>query len=153
SGGDSISGELAEQLHMQDEAAQRLRRHRIEHGALELETIEAHAVAKDGDVVSLSVTRKNRARDLIEDLMIAANGATARWLEELRFASLRRVVRTPRRWDRIVDVAATRGTKLPTEPDAIALSEFLHAQRKADPEHFADLSLSVVKLLGAGEYA
>jgi exoribonuclease-2 len=144
---------LAEQLRLQDEAAQRLRRHRIAHGALELETIEARAVAKHGEVVALEVTHKSRARELIEDLMIAANGATARWLEERRFASLRRVVRTPRRWDRIVDVARARGTSLPAEPDAIALSRFLREQRRAAPAHFAELSLSIVKLLGPGEYA
>jgi exoribonuclease-2 len=153
SGKGSLEPDIAEQVRMQDEAAQRLRKHRIQNGALELETIEARAVAKDGDVVALAVVHKSRARELIEDLMIAANGATARWLEELRFASLRRVVRTPRRWDRIVDVARERGASLPVEPDAIALSEFLQAQRIADPTHFADLSLSVVKLLGAGEYA
>ena len=153
SGAGEIEPRLAEQVRMQDEAAQRLRRHRIENGALELETIEARAVTKDGDVVALAVQHKNRARELIEDLMIAINGATARWLEELRFASLRRVVRTPRRWDRIVDLARARGTELPAEPHAVALAEFLRAQRSADPAHFADLSLSVVKLLGAGEYA
>jgi exoribonuclease-2 len=85
--------------------------------------------------------------------MIAANGVTARFLEERMFASLRRIVRTPRRWDRIIDVAAARGTKLPAEPDAVALSEFLRAQHDANPKHFTDLSLSVVKLLGPGEYA
>jgi exoribonuclease-2 len=144
---------LGEQLHIQDEAAQRLRRRRIEHGALQLETVEARAVAKDGNVVDLKITLKSRARELIEDLMIGANGATARWLEERRYASLRRVVRTPKRWDRIVQLAATFGAKLPTEPDAIALSEFLRERRTAEPSRFADVSLSVVKLLGPGEYA
>ncbi len=153
SGEGELEAKLAEQVRLQDEAAQRLRRHRIQNGALELETIEARAVTKDGGVVELAVLHKNRARELIEDLMIATNGATARWLEALRFASLRRVVRTPRRWDRIVDVARERGAELPAAPDAVALAEFLRAQRVADPEHFADLSLSVVKLLGAGEYA
>jgi exoribonuclease-2 len=148
-----LSAELADQLRMQDEAAQRLRSHRIANGALELETIEPRAKAKDGEVVALEVIHKSRARELIEDLMIAINGATARYLEALRFASLRRVVRTPRRWDRIVDVAASKGARLPENPDAVALSEFLREQRAADPEHFADLSLAVVKMLGAGEYA
>lgn len=141
-----------EQLHLQDEAAQRLRRRRIEHGALELETVEARPVTKDGEVVDLKVTRKSRARELIEDLMIAANGATARWLEERRFASIRRVVREPRRWDRIVDLAATHGVVLPPAPDPVALSKFLEARRAADPATFGDVSLSVVKLLGPGEY-
>lgn len=144
---------IADQLRMQDEAAQRLRRHRIAHGALELETIEPRAVASHGEVVSLTLVHKSRARELIEDLMIATNGATARYLEERRFASLRRVVRTPRRWDRITDVARDRGVELPAEPNAVALSEFLRNQRAADPKTFGDLSLSIVKLLGAGEYA
>jgi VacB/RNase II family 3'-5' exoribonuclease len=145
--------ELREQLELQDEAAQRLRRRRVEHGALRLETIEARAVAHGGDVVAIELASKNRGRELIEDLMIAANGATARWLEELRYASIRRVVRTPRRWDRIVDLAKSLGRDLPASPDAVALSNFLRDQQEAAPEHFADLSLSVVKLLGPGEYA
>lgn len=144
---------LGDQLLMQEEAARRLRRRRVENGALQLETAEARAVAKNGEVVSLTLVDKSRGREIIEDLMIAANGVTARFLEERGFASLRRVVRTPRRWDRIVDVAATRGVKLPPEPDAVALSEFLRDQHDSDPKHFTDLSLSVVKLLGPGEYA
>ena len=144
---------LEEQVRLQDEAAQRLRRRRIEHGALQLSTIEARAVAKDGEVVALEITDKNRGRELIEDLMIAANSATARFLEDLGFASIRRVVRTPKRWDRLVELAATKNVKLPAEPDPVALSHFLETQRKADPKHFTDVSLSVVKLLGPGEYA
>ena len=144
---------LAEQLHMQEEAAQRLRRRRVEHGALQLETAEARAVAKDGDVIALELVHKNRGRDIIEDLMIAANGVTARFLEERMFASLRRIVRTPRRWDRIVEVAKQHGTALPAEPNAVALSEFLRAQHDENPKQFTDLSLSIVKLIGPGEYA
>jgi exoribonuclease-2 len=144
---------LAEQVKMQDEAAQRLRRRRIDLGALQLETVEARAVAKGGEVVKLELTLKSRARELVEDLMIAANGATARWLEERRFASIRRVVRKPRRWDRIVALAATHGIQLPGEADPIALSNFLRDRRAAAPAQFADVSLSVVKLLGPGEYA
>lgn len=144
---------LGDQVKMQDEAAQRLRKRRIEHGALQLSTIEARAVAKDGEVVALEITDKNRGRELIEDMMIAANGVTARYLEERGFASIRRVVRTPKRWDRIVDLAATLGTKLPAEPNAIALADFLKERHEADPKRFVDLSLSVVKLLGPGEYA
>ncbi len=144
---------LADQLLMQEEAARRLRRRRVEHGALQLETTEARAVAKNGEVISLTLVDKNRGREIIEDLMIAANGVTARFLEERNFASLRRVVRTPRRWDRIVDVAAQRGVTLPPEPDAVALSEFLRDQHDQDPKHFTDLSLSIVKLMGPGEYA
>ena len=144
---------IAAQVRLQDEAAQRLRKRRIDHGALQLETVEARAVAKDGDVVDLTLTLKSRARELIEDLMIAANGATARWLEERRFASIRRMVRRPRRWDRIVALAATFDHELPAEADPVALAQFLVARREADPKHFADVSLSVVKLLGPGEYA
>lgn len=144
---------LRDQLATQDEAAQRLRRRRVEHGALRLETIEARAVARGGDVIAIELASKNRARELIEDLMIAANGATARWLEELRYASIRRVVRKPQRWDRIVDLARSRGRDLPSAPDPVALSEFLRAEQEADPKHFADMSLAVVKLLGPGEYA
>jgi exoribonuclease-2 len=144
---------IAEQVKMQDEAAQRLRRRRIDHGALQLETVEARAVAKDGEVVDLQLTLKSRARELIEDLMIAANGATARWLEEHRFASIRRIVRKPKRWDRIVDLAAAYDFKLPSEPDAPALADFLHDRKAKDPLKFADVSLSVVKLMGPGEYA
>ena len=144
---------LGEQVRMQDEAAQRLRRRRIHLGALQLETVEARAVAKGGEVVDLTLTLKSRARELIEDLMIGANGATARWLEERRVASLRRVVRKPRRWDRIVALAAEHRFTLPEEPSPVALSEFLEARRAADPSSFADISLSVVKLLGPGEYA
>lgn len=144
---------LGDQVKMQDEAAQRLRRRRIEHGALQLSTIEARAVAKDGEVVALEITDKNRGRELIEDLMIAANGVTARFLEERGFASIRRVVRTPKRWDRIVDLARELGTKLPDEPSAVALADFLKDRREAEPKRFVDLSISVVKLLGPGEYA
>lgn len=145
--------ELAAQVKMQDEAAQRLRRRRIDHGALQLETVEARAVAKDGNVVDLKLTLKSRARELIEDLMIAANGATARWLEERRYASIRRVVRKPKRWDRIVELAKGFDFELPAEPDPISLADFLRSRREAEPEQFADVSLSVVKLLGPGEYA
>jgi VacB/RNase II family 3'-5' exoribonuclease len=144
---------LQEQLRMQDEASQRLRRRRIEHGALQLETVEARAIAKAGEVVDLQLTLKSRARELIEDLMIAANGATARWLEDRRRASIRRIVRNPKRWDRIVALALTHGVTLPEEPDPVALSEFLRRRHEEAPDRFADLSLSVVKLLGPGEYA
>lgn len=144
---------IAEQVKMQDEAAQRLRQRRIDHGALQFETIEARAVAKDGAVVDLKLTLKSRARELIEDLMIAANGATARWLEEHRFASIRRIVRKPKRWDRIVDLAAGFGVTLPADPDAPALAAFLHERKEKDPARFTEVSLSVVKLMGPGEYA
>jgi exoribonuclease-2 len=143
---------LEAQLWLQDRAATLLKRTREQAGALEFETIEATPVAKDGKVESLAVTRKNRARDLIEDFMIAANVAIAQYLAEQNRSAIRRVVRVPRRWDRIVVIAAQYGTKLPAKPDAKALSDFLGARRAADPLRFPDLSLSVVKLLGPGEY-
>lgn len=144
---------LGDQIRMQDEAAQSLRRRRYELGALDFETIEARPIAKDGKIVDLQVVHKNRARELIEDLMIAANGATARFLETRGCSSIRRVVRAPKRWPRIRDLAAELGHELPEEPDAGALADFLDARRKADPQRFGDLSLSVVKLIGPGEYA
>ena len=144
---------IATQLRLQDDAAQRLRKLRHEHGALDFDTIEARPVAKDGRIVDLEVTQKNRARELIEDLMIAANGATARFLESHGASSIRRIVRAPKRWPRIVELAAELGCELPVAPHAQALSQFLDARRTVDPAHFADLSLSIVKLLGPGEYA
>ncbi|HSN29459.1 MAG TPA: RNB domain-containing ribonuclease [Kofleriaceae bacterium] len=143
---------IAEQLKLQDEAACLLRELRHEHGALDFETIEARPVMKDGEIVDLEVTHKNRARQLVEDLMIAANGATARYLEMRGRSSIRRVVPKPKRWDRIVALAATFGAQLPQEPSSVALAQFLAQRRKADPQHFADVSLSIVKLIGPGEY-
>jgi exoribonuclease-2 len=143
---------IAAQLRLQDEAAQRLRKRRHEHGALDFESIEARPIAKDGRIVDLEVIHKNRARELVEDLMIAANGATARFLETRGSSSIRRVVRAPKRWDRIVVLAHGLGHELPEIPSAPALATFLEARRAADPTRFADLSLSIVKLLGPGEY-
>jgi exoribonuclease-2 len=146
------SEELARQLRIQDAAAQKLRALRYERGALELETIEPRPVFDGEDVVDLTVDRKNRARELIEDFMIAANGVTARFLAEKGVASLRRVVRSPERWQRIVRVAAEQGESLPPEPDSRALEAFLARRRRADPLRFPDLSLVIIKLMGAGEY-
>jgi exoribonuclease-2 len=148
----SASPELARQLHRQDDVARRLRARRHERGALPLETIEARAVVRDGRVVELRAQEKDRARQLIEDFMIAANEATARFLQDRGVPSLRRVVRSPERWDRLEALAAGKGVTLPAEPDAAALAEFLRRMRAADPLRFPDLSLAVVKLLGAGEY-
>ncbi len=148
----AVSG-LAENLKLQDAVAQRLKEHRHDHGALELETIEARAEF-DGDRVSgLAAEAPNRARQLIEDFMIAANGIVARFLEARRFPVLRRVVRSPERWQRIVSLAADYGEQLPGAPDAAALNAFLLKRRAADPLRFPDLSLTIVKLLGRGEYA
>ena len=144
---------IAAQLRLHDEATRRLRVRRQEQGALELETIEARTVAKDGRVVDLELMHKNRARELVEDLMIAANGATARFLETRGYSSIRRVVHAPSRWNRIADIVRSFGTELPPEPDVRALGTFVAAQRRTmEREAFADLSLTIVKLLGAGEY-
>ncbi|HEY4056346.1 MAG TPA: RNB domain-containing ribonuclease [Kofleriaceae bacterium] len=140
------------QLRIQDAAAQKLRALRYQHGALDFETIEANPVTKDGKVIDLVVQHKNRARQLVEDLMIAANGATARYLERAGFSSIRRIVRAPKRWDRIVELAGEYQWKLPAEPNAKALADFMADRRAQDPQRFADLSLSIVKLLGPGEY-
>jgi len=143
---------MEQQLRIQDRVAQAMRAVRHQHGALGLETIEARAVF-DGDAISdLRPDEKNRAKELIEDLMIAANGVIAKTLEAKGFPSLRRVLRSPERWERIVALAAGLGERLPPEPSAPALEAFLARRRSADPERFPDLSLSVVKLLGAGEY-
>ncbi|HYO78531.1 MAG TPA: RNB domain-containing ribonuclease [Thermoanaerobaculia bacterium] len=143
---------LAESLRMQDRAADRMRDLRHENGALDLETIEARPVIRDGVVVELRQSKRNNARLLIEDFMIAANGVTARFLVKNKFASIRRVVRSPERWDRIERIAEELGERLPPEPDARALEEFLRRMKKADPTRFPDLSLSIVKAMGAGEY-
>ena len=143
---------MGEQLRLQDEAAQKLRRLRHEQGALELETLQPRPVTKDGEVVDLAQETKNRAGELIEDFMIAANGVTARYLTGKGFPTLRRVVKTPERWPRIVELAGNLGEKLPAEPDSRALSEFLTRQKARDPLRFPDLSLTVIKLMGRGEY-
>jgi exoribonuclease R len=148
----ATSREMEDQLRMQDEAARRLRQARSVAGALDFESVEARPVVVNGKVVDLAVDRRNRARDMIEDFMVAANRSVATYLLERGSPSLRRVVREPKRWDRIVALAADVGEKLPEKPDNVALSEFLARRRAADPEHFADLSLSVVKLLGPGIY-
>jgi len=143
---------MDEQLRMQDRIAQALRRRRFDHGALTLETLEARAVFTDGVLSDLVPEGRNRAKDLIEDLMIAANGVTARYLDQKKFPSLRRVLRSPERWAKIVTLAESLGETLPPEPSNAALEALLVKRRDADPSRFADLSLSVVKLLGRGEY-
>lgn len=143
---------LGANLRLQDDLARRLRTRRLEHGALELETLQARPVMADGELKDLTADMRNRARDLIEDCMIAANGVTARYLASRRYPSVRRVVRTPRRWDRIIDLAAQSGFTLPAQPDPKALQGFLTDARRANPKGFASLSLCVIKLLGRGEY-
>lgn len=143
---------LDNQLRMQDQVAQRMRSVRYLHGALDLETIEPEAVLSDGKVVDLRVDCKNRAKQLIEDFMIAANGVSAKFLEKRGWPALQRVVRSPERWDRIRKVAESFSDQLPEVPDSKALAEFITRRRQADPLRFPDLSLTIVKLLGAGEY-
>lgn len=143
---------LAAQLKLQDEAAQRMVDSRFQHGALDLETVETRPVTQGKDVVDLVRLQKNRATSLIEEFMVAANGVMARTFDDAKIASVRRVVRTPKRWDRIVEVAEGLGAKLPPEPDSKALNDFLLEQKKKDPDHFPDLSLTIVKLIGPGEY-
>ncbi len=143
---------LEENLRLQDQAAQRLKAIRHVHGALTLETIEAKPVFDGDQIRALEIEQKNRAKDLIEDFMVAANGVTARFLESKKSPSIRRVVRTPKRWDRIVEIAQEYQFPLPAGPDSKALENFLVKQRAADPVRFPDLSLAVIKLLGSGEY-
>jgi len=140
------------QLRLQQETAEQLRGLRKQNGALTFGSIEAMPVVENGEVKDLVVSRHNVAEDIIESFMVAANTAMARHLKERGSLSIRRVVRTPRRWDRIQAIAAQFGVKLPPAPDPHALSEFLDQRNAADPVRFADLSLSVVKLLGPGEY-
>jgi VacB/RNase II family 3'-5' exoribonuclease len=146
----AASAELQEQLKLQDEVAQRLRGRRYQNGALNLQTDEVQPLVLNDQVVDVVKQQKNRATELIEDFMVAANGVVARLLEKV--SSLRRIVRTPERWDRIVALAATKGENLPAQPDSKALNEFLLRRKAADPDHFADLSLAVIKLIGPGEY-
>jgi exoribonuclease-2 len=143
---------LAEQIRLQNEAAQRLLDLRKESGALDFETIEATPVVINGKVLDLKVARKNRARYVIENFMVAVNNTVADFLQHHGAVSIQRVVRTPERWNRIVAIAKALGATLPEEPNSRALADFLARQRTADPVHFPDLSLSIVKLLGAGEY-
>ena len=144
---------LEQQLRIQDGAAQALKRVRHAQGALRLETQGVRAVFEDGVLSNLLPDEKNRAKELIEDFMIAANGVTARYFDKKGLPSIRRVLETPKRWDRIVALAAEWGEKLPPLPDVAALDAFLTHRRQVDPQHFADVSLSVVKLLGSGAYA
>jgi VacB/RNase II family 3'-5' exoribonuclease len=143
---------LDENLRLQDRVAQKLKAFRHLHGALNLETTEGRPVFEGGELKDFEAEKKNRTRETIEDFMIAVNGVTARYLASKMFPCLRRVVRIPKRWDRIIELAAERGFTLPQEPDSKALEQFLADSRSADPLRFPDLSLSVIKLMGAGEY-
>jgi exoribonuclease-2 len=144
--------DLEDQLRLQDRLATSLRTRRQQEGALDFDRTELKPVMDEGQVSDLRTEQPNRARDLIESFMVATNGATARFLSSRGFPSIRRVVRSPERWARIVEIAARYGERLPAGPDAQALEQFLKSRRAAAPDDFSDLSLSVIKLMGRGEY-
>ncbi|MGA7473400.1 MAG: RNB domain-containing ribonuclease [Candidatus Sulfotelmatobacter sp.] len=146
----AASTDLQAQLRLQNEIAQKLKNQRFANGALNLQTDELRPLILNDQVVDMEKQQKNHATELIEDFMIAANGVVARMLEKV--SSLRRIVKQPERWDRIVQLAATFGEKLPPDPDSKALNDFLLKRKASDPDHFADLSLAVIKLIGPGEY-
>ena len=148
----AASADLQQQLKLQDDVAQRMRAARFTSGALSIDSIETTPSIANGQVTGLQMMLKNRATELIEDFMIGANEVIARLLSSRNVASIRRVVKTPERWPRIVELAAALGEKLPEAPDSAALNNFLMKRKAADPVHAPDLSLSIVKLMGPGEY-
>jgi VacB/RNase II family 3'-5' exoribonuclease len=148
----AASAELQAQLKLQDEAATLLRQQRYRLGALQFDRIEASPVVSNGEVRDIAINRKNRASELIEDFMIAANTVMAQTLANANVSSIRRVVKAPERWNRIVELATRYGAHLPEQPDVLALNSFLQKQKQADPAHYPDLSLSIIKLLGPGQY-
>jgi exoribonuclease-2 len=144
------STNLQAQVKLQDEVAQKLKTQRFQHGALSLQTDELQPLLLNDQVIDVVKQQKNHATELIEEFMVSANGVVARLLEKV--SSIRRIVRAPKRWDRIVQLAATKNEKLPAEPDSKALNDFLVRRKAADPDRFADVSLAVIKLIGPGEY-
>jgi len=144
--------DLADQLLLQHEAAERMKEQRAEQGFLDLQTIEASPVMENGDVTGLVIQKESPAHSLIEEFMIAANRTLVNQLKDASYPMVQRIVRTPRNWEGIIEEAASRHFHLPEEPDAQALAAFLLSQKKADPETFPDLSLTIVKLMGPGEY-
>ena len=148
----AASPDLQAQLKLQDEAAQALREARIKIGALNFDRVEPEVLIVDGKIQGIASRQKNRAGELIEDFMIAANGVMARAFSDAKVSSIRRVVKTPQRWPRIVELAKQYGENLPQQPDARALNIFLQKRRAKDPVHYSDLSLAVIKLMGPGEY-
>ncbi|MBI5074395.1 MAG: RNB domain-containing ribonuclease [Nitrospirae bacterium] len=143
---------IDENIRLQDHVAQKMKAYRHEHGALNFETIQTRALFDGDEISGLEEHKRNRAKDLIEDFMVAANGVTARYLASRQFPSLRRVVRTPRRWERIVEIADEHGFSLPAKANSKALEQFLLKAKADDPLRFPDLSLCIIKLLGKGEY-
>jgi exoribonuclease R len=148
----AASAPLAAQLQLQNEAAHLLRAARDRKGALTFDRAELQAVMDNGKVRGVEARRANTASRLIEDFMIGANEVMARTLRGAGVASIRRIVKAPERWPRIVELAARYGDHLPAEPDPAALNAFLVRRKQADPVHFADVSLAVLKLMGPGEY-
>lgn len=143
---------MEESLRLQDATAEKMRRLRHIHGALVFETIDAKPIFSGDTLMDIIPDPRNRANGIVEDFMIAANSVTARYLASMDYVSVRRVVSTPKRWDRIVSIVAGHGTTLPSQPDSIALEKFLVSSQKADPLRFPDVSLSIIKLLGSGDY-
>ncbi|MBV8818328.1 MAG: RNB domain-containing ribonuclease, partial [Acidobacteriaceae bacterium] len=148
----AASADLQSQLQLQNEAARAMRQRRVSLGALRFDRIEPQAVITNGHVTDIAASPKNKANDLIEDFMVGANEVMARLLKDSGVSSIRRVVRSPERWARIVELAARYGTHLPEQPDSGALNAFLMERRNADRLHYPDLSLAVLKLMGPGEY-
>ncbi len=148
----AASADLAAQLKLQDEAARILLDERKRMGALNIDRVEAEAVVTDGQVEGINTRQKNRASELIENFMVAANGVMARALTAAGVSSIRRIVKTPERWPRLVELAARYGETLPAEADSGALNAFLEKRKATDPAHYPDVSLAVVKLMGPGEY-
>jgi exoribonuclease-2 len=143
---------LGEQLRLQNEAAARLQRFRKENGSLTFGGVESVPIVVDNKITGFAMLEENPARNIIESFMVAANASMARFLRARNSLCVRRIVRTPKRWDRIQAIAASLGTKLPPQPDPRALGDFLAAQKQADPDHFPELSLAVLKSMGPGEY-
>lgn len=148
----SSSPDLAEQLRLQAEAALALHQRRLQEGALDFTRVEADPRVVDGQVQSMGAARRNKATELIEELMIATNETIARMLAEANRSCIRRVVRSPERWPRIVEVAKRYGVELPPQPDSGALNLFLTSQRQSDADHYPELALSIIKLMGPGQY-
>ena len=148
----AASADLQAQLRLQDEAAQAIRAGRIKQGALDFQRAEADPVIVDGQVHEIQAVQRNRATDLIEDFMVAANETMAELLHAGGRSCIRRIVRSPERWSRIVELVARYGTQLPSEADSIALGKFLNKERAADAVHYPDIALAIIKLMGAGEY-
>jgi exoribonuclease-2 len=144
--------DVLESVRLQDQIAQRYQQHRRQRGSLTLESLEARAVVEGDLVVEMAGQQRNRATELIENVMVACNGCASRYLTQKGFPTFQRIVRRPKHWSRIVTLAQELGCELPEEPESKALQQFLEAQRASRPQQFPDLSLQVLKLLGRGEY-